>query len=528
MTKIRRCGLLVSLLAALPCTAAEVNLTIFHTNDLHQSLGNLPRLAGEVAAWRAGHPATLFLDAGDWFDRGSPLPTVDRGETLIGAMARMGYDAVTVGNHDWAYGKERLYEFAETSGLRFVCADLGTNAERLPRGMSATWLTEVGGVKVGLFGLTLDGPVASPKNRDILFRSKTGLDAARDAVAELRGQGAELVIALTHMGLEPMTHESPDKLTDVVIAKSVPGIDVIVGGHTHTNLKPELTDSLLAETGVVIVQSGALAQYLGRLDLTWDTTAHKLVRHRAENLRPAADWPAQPEVADWLAERYRLLMPDADRVVGAVSERIERYNLGAWYADFLRARTGADVALVYRKCLYDEPAHYGPTASLTMEQLGAWIHDARVMTWKIPRQALLAYLLSDPIRDRLNPLHDKGRPFTGDGIYYSGLTATWDPATGQVASELPAKDTLTVVTPWPFTEWYEVRTKGWPTDDVIAQRPVLGGLPADDVRVLPDGVWAMLAKAAAEQPLSFSRRWTEPDPLWQAWYDRTVKPAGGP
>ncbi len=437
----------------------------------------------------------------------------------------MGYDAVTIGNHDWAYGRERLAEFAETSGLRFVCANLDTNAERLPRGLSATWLTELGGVKVGLFGLTLDGTVASPQNRSSLFLSKTAVDAAKDAVAELQAQGAELILALTHLGLQPMTHEPPGKLTDTILAQTVPGIDVIVGGHTHTNLRPEQTAALHQQTGVVVVQAGAMGQYLGRLDLTWDTTARQVVRYQAANQRPAADWPAKPEVADWLAERYRVLMPAAGKVVGAVTEPIELYNLGAWYAEFLRSRTGADVALVVGRCLYDEPQRFGPAPALTMEQLGGWIHDARVTTWRIPRQALHDYLLSAPIRDRLNPLHDKGRPFTGDAIYYGGFDVTYHVETGEVGCTLPDKDTLTVVTPWPFTEWYEVRSKGWPTNGEIAQRPVLGGLAVDGLRVWDETVWGMLGEGG----LVFGRRWREPEEFWQGWYDRSVaapRPAG--
>ena len=520
MPKALRHCLLVVLLSTLATPAAEVELTIFHTNDIHQSLVNLPRMAGYVADWRATHPGTLFLDAGDWFDRGSPLPTVDRGDTLVGALARMGYDAVTIGNHDWSYSGARLYDFAETSGLRFVCANVGTTRERLPKGLSATWLTELNGVKVGLFGLTLDTGGTNPKTRPNLYITKPGQEAAVESVAALRAAGAELIIALTHIGLQPMTFEPPGKLSDTILAESVPGIDVIVGGHTHTLLPADQTDALRQKTGVVVVQSGAMGQYLGQLDLVWDTDARKVIRYQANNLRPAAEWPAKPEVADWLAAQYRQLMPNATQVVAAVTEPIERYNLGAWYADFLRAQTGADVALVMRKCIYDEPNRYGPATALTFEQLGGWIHSARVTTWQIPREKLRDYLLSTPVRDRLNPYHDKGRPFTGDAIYYSGFEVSYDTTAGEVACRLPDQELLTVVTPWPFSEWYEVRTKGWPTAEEIAARPVLGGLPVTDLRVLPETSWELLAKAAAEQPLAFSRRWPEPDPFWAIWQSR--------
>lgn len=520
MLRACRRALCLVLLWSLTATAAEVELTVFHTNDLHQSLTNLPRLAGQVAAWRAAHPATLFLDAGDWFDRGSPLPTVTRGETMIGALARMGYDAVTIGNHDWAYGGARLYDFLETSGLRAVCANLGTTRERLPKGLSDVWLTELGGVKVGVVGLTLDTGGTNPKTRPNLYLAKTGKQAAQDSVAKLQAAGAELIIALTHLGLQPMTFEPQDKLTDTLLAEGVPGIDVIVGGHTHTMLPPAQTDELWQRTGVVVVQSGAMGQYLGRLDLVWDTAAQKVVRSHAGHLRPAADWPVKPEVADYLGAQYAQEMPHAAQVVADVPEALELYNLGAWYADFLREHAGGDISLVMRKCLYDEPSRFGPARALTFEQLGGWLPRARVTRWQIPRQRLAEFLNSDRMRDRFNPLHDRGRPFTGDAIYYSGLTVSFDPATGQIEFELPAADPVTVVTPWPFSEWWEVKTKGFPTDEEIGARAVLGGLQVKPVEVLPESTWDLLAAAATQQPLVFTRRWAQPDPRWEVWQQR--------
>ncbi len=82
--------------------AGEVEITILHTNDLHQHIEPLPRIAGYVAQYKREHANTVFIDAGDWFDRGSSLVLLTRGEAIYGAMARMGYDMWIVGNHDWA------------------------------------------------------------------------------------------------------------------------------------------------------------------------------------------------------------------------------------------------------------------------------------------------------------------------------------------------------------------------------------------------------------------------------------------
>jgi len=93
------------LLATWPLLAGQAAITILHTNDLHQHLAPLPRIAGYVADYKTQHPNTVFVDGGDWFDRGSSLAAMTGGEAIYGAMAHMGYDMWILGNHDWAYGR---------------------------------------------------------------------------------------------------------------------------------------------------------------------------------------------------------------------------------------------------------------------------------------------------------------------------------------------------------------------------------------------------------------------------------------
>ncbi|MBT7166014.1 MAG: hypothetical protein HN904_24750, partial [Victivallales bacterium] len=133
-------------LAILGVTAiAAPTITILHTNDLHQALDRLPGIAGYVAQYKAKNPDTVFVDAGDWFDRGSSLPTVTRGEAIYGAMATMGYDMWILGNHDWAYSGARLRQLMEKYPVPVLGSNLGIGDHPLPKNVVPILVKELAG-----------------------------------------------------------------------------------------------------------------------------------------------------------------------------------------------------------------------------------------------------------------------------------------------------------------------------------------------------------------------------------------------
>jgi 5'-nucleotidase/UDP-sugar diphosphatase len=324
---------------------AETTLTILHINDLHGWM--LPHPAGEGGAAEEGGLArmaalvkqkgagpSLFVAAGDLM-QGTNISNVSRGEAVIKALGLMGLDASAVGNHDFDYGLETLRGRASEAAFPFLAANVGgAGAEFL-----TPWIVRrAGPLRVAIFGLTtVDTPVVThPDNvRGLTFLSP--VETARSLVPELRRR-ADLVVCLSHLGLEE----------DRQLAAAVPGIDVIVGGHTHTFL-----ESPLQVGSTVIVQAGERGAVLGLLELE---VRDGKVTSSSGRLLPVDGSAGEEREAAALVERYRresegrlgellgraLVDFDGRREMVRAGET----NLGNLVADAVREAVSADAAIV--------------------------------------------------------------------------------------------------------------------------------------------------------------------------------------
>ncbi len=269
--------------------AGELNLTILHTNDVHGRLAPTPpfgsecspqhiaenkcrggaaRLASAIAAIRGEGGNTVLLDAGDQF-QGTLFYTHYKGQAAAQVMNRLGYDAMAVGNHEFDDGPQTLGRFAESVRFPLLAANMDVSAEPPLAGQVAPWtVLEVGGERLGIIGLiTEETPSISSPGRDIRFSGLAG--ALKGAVAALEKIGIDKIIALGHVGY----------WRDIDLAGAVDGVDIIVGGHSHTFLSsddpaaagpyPTLAKSPAGET-VLIVQAYQWSRYLGRLDVSFD------------------------------------------------------------------------------------------------------------------------------------------------------------------------------------------------------------------------------------------------------------------
>jgi len=280
-------------------------LTLIHTNDLHSHLlgfgpnedyspqrpgdddtmGGWARIAAvirDVRKERAG--PVLVMDAGD-FLMGSLFHTVSRREGgELRLLAAMGYDVVTLGNHEFDLKPEGLAAILRSAASKGpVPAIVAANVSFDPKDPRDDALEEafrrlhvrpyrifqMGGLRVGVFGLMgREAANVAPFARPVRFQDP--VKRAQEVVQLLRErEGVQLVICLSHSGLS-----GRDKGEDVELARKVPGIDVIVGGHTHT-LLPEP----LRVGGAWIVQAGSQGRYLGVLDLEVDSDGAELKQY---------------------------------------------------------------------------------------------------------------------------------------------------------------------------------------------------------------------------------------------------------
>jgi 5'-nucleotidase len=493
--------------------AGEVQITILHTNDLHQHVEPLPRIAGYVTAYRSKHPNTVFIDAGDWFDRGSSLVTLTQGEALYGTMATMGYDTWILGNHDWAYGGQRLFDLMMRYPVPVLGTNLATTQPALPSNIARTVIKEFDGIRVGFFGITLDTYGKNPKSRPFLYVLDCH-EQTKEAVAELQAADVDVIVAVTHLGFKKMKHEigrstSP---SDLDLVQAHPGIDVVIGGHSHTFLDEQEIRDHHKRTGTIITQSGSSGKYVGRVTLSIDDQQHAITRFDVEQVRITDKLPEHSASAEFLKEQYAQYMPHAKAIVGRFDSPMQFHNLAFWYADFIRTHADVDICLLPRKVLYDEHELFGE-GEVDVERLLGYLHDRYIIKSNVTGTSLLKFCEAEPMRDRFNPFHHQGRPFSGNAMFYSGFTAAFDGETQKVRFGIDPRKTYTLATPWPFGRH---RHQLPPRTNAEDAKPV-PGLDVADTRVLHQTTRQILTQKGTTDGLEFYVKYLEPLPDWGPW-----------
>ena len=319
-----------------------VRLTLLQIND-HYVLepvdggrrGGMARLATLVRDLRRESPNSVFVLAGDTLSP-SVESTFLQGAQMIAALNAIGLDFATFGNHEFDFGPSVLVERMNESKFRWLSANVvDRRSGRAFGGASPDVLLTLGGVRVGLFGLTTpDTAHTSRPGSDVVFGQPVAL--GKDVAARLRARGADLVVAVTHMEM------SEDKAL-----AAAAGVDVILGGHEH--------DPLVAEEGkTLITKSGSDARYLVQVDL-WLTRDGRLVERSWRFREVSRRVPPDPTVEALVREYAQRLDRELDVVVGRTAVpleartgkvRTQETNLGDFVADVIRERLGSDVAVV--------------------------------------------------------------------------------------------------------------------------------------------------------------------------------------
>jgi 5'-nucleotidase len=279
-------------LAAGPAMA-DYTLHVIHINDFHSRVeainrfdstcsaedaaenkcfGGAARVATKIRELRDGLRAAgqnvIVLDAGDQF-QGSLFYTTYKGDVLAEMMNAIGFDAMALGNHEFDDGPEGLAPFLDKVGFPVLSGNIDVAGSNLLAGkLRPTLVLEAGGEKIGIVSaLATDTPETSSPGATVVFRDD--IAALTEQVAALQAEGVTKIIALNHVGLP----------RDLQIAAQVPGIDAVVGGHSHTFLSatdpdrkgpyPTWVDGA-GGAMVPVVQAYAYGKYVGHLELTFD------------------------------------------------------------------------------------------------------------------------------------------------------------------------------------------------------------------------------------------------------------------
>jgi len=259
------------------------DFTILYTNDTHArhepfpdtafrhpGMGGAIRRAQIIDQIRQEGQPVLLFDAGDQF-QGSPWFHAFEGRLELEMMAAMRYDALTIGNHEFDFGVEGFVKAAEGLELPFVCSNYNLNGTPMDPLISRyKILTLPGRVRVGVFGLGIDLAPYLSDDKYAGVRVMNPVMWARSMARVLRDSRAcDLVVCLSHLG-----HQYSDsRIDDVKLIEQTSGVDLVIGGHTHTFLDSPVFQADQADVLVPITQAGYGGIRLGRMDLYRDDSS---------------------------------------------------------------------------------------------------------------------------------------------------------------------------------------------------------------------------------------------------------------
>ena len=256
---------------------SEKTLTILHTNDTHSCIMPLSRhLADTMQAGRGGFlrriamlkeerkqdPDLLLFDSGD-FSQGSPYYTLFKGDVESGLMNLMHYDAGTIGNHEFDFGLENMARVFRSLNFPIVCSNYKFHEFDLDRIVKPYVILRRRGIKIGVFGL---GPQRDGLVDHKNYRSTEYLDpvtTAQQMADLLRRKGCQFVICLSHLGWEE------SGMGDQEVISHTRGIDLVLGGHSHTYFKTLRYVNNLDDQPVPDDQNGKSALFVGKMRATF-------------------------------------------------------------------------------------------------------------------------------------------------------------------------------------------------------------------------------------------------------------------
>jgi 5'-nucleotidase len=261
-----------------------IRLTILHTNDTHSridpfpkndpkypGMGGVARRAAIIKKIRSEEPNVLLLDAGDIF-QGTPYFNLYGGEPELKLMSKMGYDAATIGNHDFDNGIEGLANRLPDMNFPFLNVNYNFLNTPLSNKTLPFKIFNKGGIRVGVFGIGIElKGLVDPKLYGNTIYEDPLIHAMNTSRHLKKEEDCELVICLSHLGYK----YDDRKISDEILAKESSYIDLIIGGHTHTFLDEPVKYKNKVGQEIFVAQVGWAGIRLGRIDYIFSSKRKK-------------------------------------------------------------------------------------------------------------------------------------------------------------------------------------------------------------------------------------------------------------
>ena len=361
--------LLTSMVSAQAPLPKEVYITLLHTNDVHARIVEnatdlgYSRIAAAYNSAKAWNPNTFLIDAGDTF-HGLPIANIDQGASVVKLMNKMGYFAMTTGNHDYNYGFGRLLELEKAATFDILAANVYKDGKRV---FTPYIIDEVQGVRVAYFGLASPETAykTDPKGIEGVTFSDPVVES-RELMAELAGK-YDVLILISHIGVDGSSDP-----TSFDIARAIPEIDVIIDGHSHTTLADL---KKMNPTSSLIVSTGSYGAGLGEVKLTVGKDRKVSAKSaRTIDVTNSPDLKGDPKIGTMVndlakAQDAVLLQVVAKTAIALEGKReivrTQQSNLGTLIANGMLYVTGADIALMNGGGIRDSI----PAGNITMKMI---------------------------------------------------------------------------------------------------------------------------------------------------------------
>ncbi len=308
----------------------EGSIVILHTNDVHGGIAGYAKAAALKAEYQAKGAYTLLLDAGDYI-QGDPTVSVSQGKTAIELMNLAGYDAATIGNHEFDYGYANFKEITKDAKFPVVAANVLVNGKAEN---SHVIFGEEGGKKIGVFGLST--PETATKAHPAKIQGVTfpaGKDMFAIAQAEVKAledEGCDYIVCLGHLGIDDESKGN----RSIDLMDAVEGIDLFIDGHSHSTLeevKEAAGDKPITSTGTKLANIGVVTiSAEGEISME-SVSAEGLAEDKAIAARAAA---IQKQIDDDYGAAFAKteVLLNGDKAPG---NRTEETNLGDLITDAL-------------------------------------------------------------------------------------------------------------------------------------------------------------------------------------------------
>jgi len=265
--------LLVLLMTGSAMAQNDKQIVILHSNDTHSCIyplnvnladtalagrGGYLRRAAFVEQQRKQYPNLLLIDSGD-FSQGSPYYTLNKGEVEVGLMNIMRYDAATIGNHEFDFGLENMARIFRMAKFPILCSNYDFTGTPVEGTVKPWTIIKRDGVKIGLFALDpkLIGLVDTAKCQGVRYLDPVA--KANEMAALLKAKKCDLVICVSHLGWDKVD------MNDQIMIAGSRGIDLVLGGHSHTYMKQLEYVKDLDGKMVPVDQNGKHGLWIGKM-----------------------------------------------------------------------------------------------------------------------------------------------------------------------------------------------------------------------------------------------------------------------